>query len=94
MGPYGRRQLHGERLVPAQLLGAGEDATPFFFIDPYVGFEINLGNHMALLIRIDYMLPFGTTSSKLTENVKWSNFRTPSGPRLYVGIMFGKLGKK
>ena len=65
--------------------------TPFFFLDPYVGFEVGLGNHMALLIRIDYMLPFGTTQSKLTENVKWSNFMTPSGPRLYVGIMFGRL---
>ena len=68
--------------------------TPFFFIDPYVGLEINLGSHMALLIRIDYMLPFGTTKSKLTENVKWSNFMTPSGPRLYVGVMFGRLKRK
>ena len=68
--------------------------TPFFFIDPYVGLEINLGCHMALLIRIDYMLPFGTTKSKLTENVKWSNFMTPSGPRLYVGVMFGRLKRK
>ena len=68
--------------------------TPFFFIDPYVGLEINLGSHMALLIRIDYMLPFGTTKSKLTENVTWSNFMTPSGPRLYVGVMFGRLKRK
>lgn len=65
--------------------------TPFFMIDPYVGLEVGLGNHMALLIRIDYMLPFGTASSKLTENVQWSNFMTPSGPRLYVGVMFGRL---
>lgn len=65
--------------------------TPFFFLDPYVGLEIGLSNHMALLIRIDYMLPFGTTSSRLTDNVKWSNFMTPSGPRLYVGVMFGRL---
>ena len=67
--------------------------TPFFFMDPYVGLEIGLGNHTALLIRIDYMLPFGTTDSNLTGKVKWSNFMTPSGPRLYIGIMFGKLKK-
>jgi len=67
--------------------------TPFFFMDPYVGLEIGLNNHMAILIRIDYMLPFGTAKSKLTENVKWSNFMTPSGPRLYIGIMFGKLSR-
>ena len=68
--------------------------TPFFFLDPYIGLEIGLNSHMALLIRIDYMLAFGRTNSSLTslgQDVKWSNFMTPSGPRLYVGIMFGKL---
>jgi len=65
--------------------------TPFFFMDPYVGLEIGISNHMAVIVRIDYMLPFGTTSSRLTDNVKWSNFMTPSGPRLYVGVMFGRL---
>lgn len=68
--------------------------TPFFYMDPYVGLEIGLTNHIALMIRIDYMLPFGRTSSGLTNlgnDVKWSNFMTPSGPRLYVGVMFGKL---
>ena len=71
--------------------------TPFFFMDPYIGLEITLNSHMALLIRIDYMLAFGRTNSSLTslsQDVKWSNFMTPSGPRLYVGIMFGKLEKK
>lgn len=68
--------------------------TPFFFIDPYVGMEIGLGNHMALLIRIDYMLPFNVHNTGLAEagkQVKWENFVTPSGPRLYVGVMFGRL---
>jgi len=67
--------------------------TPFFMMDPYIGLEIGLNNHMALLIRIDYMLPFGVAESKLTEKVNWSKFLTPSGPRLYVGIMFGHLKK-
>lgn len=68
--------------------------TPFFFIDPYVGMEIELNSHMAVILRIDYMLPFGKAQSELTKNVKWSHFMTPSGPRLYVGIMFGMLKKK
>ena len=70
--------------------------TPFFYMDPYVGLEISLTNHIALMIRIDYMLPFGRTSSGLTNlgnDVKWSNFMTPSGPRLYVGVMFGQLNR-
>lgn len=67
--------------------------TPFFLLDPYIGLEIGLKGHAAVLIRIDYLLPFGKTSSKLTDNVKWSNFMSPSGPRLYIGIMFGKFTK-
>ena len=71
--------------------------TPFFFLDPYVGMEIGLTNHIALLIRIDYMLPFNIHNKGLSEvgqQVKWDHFVTPSGPRLYVGVMFGKLKKK
>jgi len=67
--------------------------TPFFLLDPYIGLEIGLKGPAAILIRIDYMLPFGKTSSKLTDSVKWSNFMTPSGPRLYIGVMFGKFNK-
>lgn len=67
--------------------------TPFFLLDPYIGLEIGLKGHDAVLIRIDYMLPFGKTSSKLTDNVKWSNFMSPTGPRLYIGFMFGKFNK-
>ena len=65
--------------------------TPFFYMDPYVGLEVDLNRNMALLFRIDYMLPFGRTGSGLANDVKWSNFMTPSGPRFYIGIMFGKL---
>ena len=73
---------------------ASYTATPFFYIDPYVGLEVALKTHIALLIRIDYVLPFGKTNSNLTDNVKWSNFMSPSGPRLSVGVMFGKFNKK
>ena len=69
--------------------------TPFFYLDPYIGMEINLNSHMAILIRIDYMLPFGRSKSGLVaKDITWSNFMTPSGPRLYVGIMFGRLKRK
>jgi len=71
--------------------------TPFFFIDPYIGFEVDLNAHMALMIRIDYMLPFGKSQSELVESIKASNWKntlmTPTGPRLYVGIMFGQLNR-
>lgn len=68
---------------------ASYSKTPFFLLDPYVGLEIAL-NKIALLIRIDYMLPFGKDNDGLaTPTVKWSNFVTPSGPRLYVGFLFG-----
>ena len=67
--------------------------TPFFFIDPYVGLEANLTSHMALIVRIDYMLPFGRTDSQLTDDKKWKGFMEPSGVRLYIGLMFGKLNK-
>jgi len=63
--------------------------TPFFLIDPYVGIEIALGK-VALLIRADYMLPFGKGNTGVANtNVKWDNFLRPSGPRLYIGCLFG-----
>ena len=67
--------------------------TPFFFIDPYIGFEVDLDTHMALFVRLDYMLPFGKAKSELVEErtKAWSTFMTPSGPRIYIGIMFGKI---
>ncbi|MBO7457667.1 MAG: hypothetical protein J6T80_00225 [Paludibacteraceae bacterium] len=68
--------------------------TPFFFVDPYVGMEIDINSHMAVILRIDYMLPFGTSNTNLTENVAWSKFMSPSGPRLYIGVMFGQLKRE
>lgn len=71
--------------------------TPFFYLNPYVGLEILLGVAKArsLYLRLDYMLPFGASNSSLSQDIEgkkniWSNFITPSGPRLFVGIMFGK----
>lgn len=68
--------------------------TPFFYLDPYIGMEIGLGNILAIFIKIDYMLPFGYTGSTLTSSdIKWDNFVSPSGPRLHVGLLLGSMGK-
>ena len=64
--------------------------TPFFFIDPYIGLEFGLTSRISMITRIDYLLPFGKKGSTLSgTDVSWSNFITPSGPRLYLGFMFG-----
>ncbi len=68
--------------------------TPFFLLDPYIGIEIKLGGHANLVFKLDYMLPFGDSTKGISSHlVTWSNFISPSGPRLYVGIMFGKYKK-
>ncbi len=65
--------------------------TPYFLLDPYVGLEIALGK-ICLLIRADYMLPFGKGDKGLADTkVAWSNFLSPSGPRLYIGCLFGRF---
>lgn len=65
--------------------------TPFFYLDPYIGLEVGLKGHMSLLIRIDYLLPFGKAGSILTKDIKWGDFMSPNGPRLHIGVMFGKF---
>lgn len=67
--------------------------TSFFYINPYVGLEILLGptKSKSLYLKLDYLLPFGSEKGDVADAHKaWSNFITPSGPRLYVGVMFGK----
>lgn len=50
----------------------------FFVFDPYVALEYTVTNRMHLLFKLDYMI-----CSHQRE------FLTPSGPRLYIGVMFG-----
>lgn len=78
---------------------ASHTQTPYFYIDPQLGFEVKLAQMIGLLIKFDYMLPFGNQQkSNISANdvlneakqIKWSNFLSPSGPRLYVGFLFGK----
>ena len=68
--------------------------TPFFLLDPYVGLEIALGK-ISLFIRADYLLPFGKGDRGLADTkVTWSNFISPSGPRLYFGVLFVHADKR
>ncbi|MCQ2346872.1 MAG: hypothetical protein MJZ92_02950 [Paludibacteraceae bacterium] len=64
--------------------------TPFFLLDPYVGFEVALNSHVHLLFKVDYLLPFGNKNSGIGETLHWSSFISPSGPRLHIGAMFGR----
>jgi hypothetical protein len=64
--------------------------TPFFYLDPYVGLETDFGL-LGFQIKIDYLLPFGNPGSNLAKNVTWSNFLAPSGPRVHLALLFGKL---
>lgn len=66
--------------------------TPFFLIVPYIGAEITLTSHINLIVKADWLLPFGSKTSGLNigQMVSWSNYLAPSGPRIYVGVLFGK----
>ena len=78
------------------IYNSSHTSTPYFYIDPYIGIEFvpkRLG--LGLMIKVDYMLPFGSKSTgtlgeNIKESVTWSNLMTPTGPRLYVGLILGK----
>lgn len=91
------------RLYVSDAVQIGEDTystttyvrTPCFLLDPYIGVEIPVAKRVAILVKLDYMLPFGKKSEgvrmteSIKETIKWNNFLEPSGPRLHVGVMFG-----
>jgi len=79
----------------ATIYNASYTQTPFFMLDPYAGMEIALTKRIGLLLKVDYILPFGNGDSGITtETIRWSNFLSPSGPRLYVGVMFGRHDRR
>lgn len=97
--PYKAETVEGEdnkeNDIPT-VYNASYTKTPFFMLDPYIGLEIGLNNHISLLMRVDWVLPFGKKGSQLSNSgqhttVAWRNYVAPSGPRLYVGFMFGHL---
>ena len=49
----------------------------YFMLDPFVGVEIAVSEHMHLTLRADYVLPIVRTG-----------LLAPHGPRLYIGMMF------
>ncbi len=90
--PYDKEEI--ESTETETTYNASYTKTPFFMLDPYIGLEIELTRRAALLLRVDWVLPFGGNGSQLSKNVSWSHYISPSGPRLYVGFMFGHLKRK
>lgn len=72
------------------IYNASYTTTPFFYFDPYLGVEIHLGSMFGLNVKLDYLLPFGKNQDGFVSSVKWSNFVSPSGPRLHIGVVLGK----
>lgn len=62
--------------------------TGFMFVGPYIGFEYALTPRVAVVCRVDYVVPFGR---HMEQEI---TYMSPSGPRLYVGFMFGHAVKK
>ena len=62
--------------------------TGFLFVGPYIGFEYALTPRVAVVCRVDYVVPFGR---HMEQEI---TYMSPSGPRLYVGFMFGHAVKK
>ncbi len=69
---------------------ASYTTTSFFYLDPYIGLEVHFGALLGLMIKLDYLLPFGKSKDGFVSSVKWSSFISPSGPRLHVGVLLGK----
>lgn len=92
--PYDGERVTGKEDKDGRITeyNASYTKTPFFMLDPYIGLEIGINSHISLLTRIDWVLPFGAKGSKLSnQDVSWRNYAAPSGPRLYIGFMFGHL---
>lgn len=66
-------------------------ATPFFYLDPYLGLEVHFNKLMGMNIRVDYMLPFNATNKGFGESITWSGLISPTGPRLHLGFLIGAL---
>lgn len=49
----------------------------YFMLDPFVGLEIAIAQHIHLTLRADYVLP-----------ILHNELLAPNGPRLYFGLMF------
>lgn len=68
---------------------ASYTTTPYFYLDPYIGVEIHFGGITGMLIKFDYVLPFGKGENGGIHSPTWSSLITPAGPRLHVGVLVG-----
>lgn len=67
-----KENANDEATYPAEFTKRG-----FFVLDPYIGAEYALTDHVHLIIRADYLVC-----------AHRKQFLTPSGPRIYMGFMF------
>ena len=95
------RATNSADLSDDMLYNASFSKTPFFYLDPTIGMEIMVSDNFGIVIRIDYMLPFGR--DKLIANGEGgatldngSKLLCPNGPRFYIGFTFdhSKKSKK
>lgn len=71
---------------------ASYTTTPYFYLDPYIGLEVHFAGITGLMIKLDYVLPFGKADRGYLGTIdlkNWSSFITPSGPRLHIGLLLG-----
>lgn len=54
------------------------NTNPFFALDPYVGCELSVTQKFKLSFRLDWLLA-----------IRKQNVASPTGPRFYVGFIFG-----
>lgn len=84
-------EMTGVTAEDGMVYNASYTTTPYFYIDPYIGLEVHFAGITGLLIKIDYVLPFGKTDKGYLGDMKdWSSFIKPSGPRLHIGLLLGK----
>lgn len=84
-------EMTGVTAEDGMVYNASYTTTPYFYIDPYIGLEVHFAGITGLLIKIDYVLPFGKTDNGYLGDMKdWSSFIKPSGPRLHIGLLLGK----
>ncbi|MBP3425439.1 MAG: hypothetical protein J6K81_01790 [Rikenellaceae bacterium] len=55
---------------------------PFLGLDPFVGCDVHLTNFLTLTFKVDCLQGWGIGKS--------SGTRLPTGPRLYIGVMFSR----
>lgn len=78
IGGGAQRNLHVFKEKETDISSATFAKKSFFVFDPYLAAEYALTTRIHLIFKLDYLIAIHQRS-----------FLSPSGPRLYVGFMFG-----